>query len=991
MKQRNTIGREATQAVEIKQLLATKYSQLQRWGAVLTGGDSGRAQELVQEFCLYFTLTKPNLTEVVNVDGYLYTCLRNIYLSSLARASREALHLVSIADYDSFDFAVSASQPSDPLQRQNDLRRICCYAVWRKEQSKTASYFILHFFHGYTRREIAELACLPISAIYNKLKTARDEVKSHLNQPGKLRSIDRTSAPPSRISWSLLSTADLFNEIRETILNARLGACLDEAALLAHYNCSNPSPIPCSVMAHIVSCERCLEVIDNHFRRPTLKDREPLDGFGSSPGESSGSIAPSGMKTELAMFESVRRRWGRIHEHRPRTLSIAVNGKIVAFHDVQSPQSTLSTRIEDPDRHQFVEVFSEQDVRLALMPVGELPPEGEHVMTQRVNLSDSRWLELKLTFDGLGLLSQVAYYDPALAADATGDETEDFALEPTREFNGPIAQPDERPRSQRAWRVAVLFSRLGILVPPSALAWTLVLAVLFGSGAYSVYRYSHPAWRDVLAQAQAVAEVPLQGETLHQTLRIEQATGPRTGAVLGTVDVWRGRDRKIVRRLYNAQQQLLVTSIDRGDGAVSDHFEKSATVAESDRQMVESGVWRSDVSSASFDTRKGTAAEATRESSGFEVTQREDGRNGILARTLVLDHNYQIQAERVRLKTADGVSEVRLVQTLLRIVPNRDVPAFTFPTPQEMAVPGKQGESNPRIEPGANSSEDANSANLQVAILFELFQRKVDIGQPIEVTPTSAGRIRMTGTLADAQLLAEIRESVLSLPNASRVDFQIRSVKEAASAAHRGSALSQELVGISSDAPAAGLVRDALIARGLKGAALKGAEQEFATSALSHAQAALQHAYALDRLGSALSRAGRTSLDPDARVKWAQMADRHSAAAMTELQALRLQLDSVAAGVDGIPSPNVNGIGDSPTFVRAAADLRARTQSVDEQVVELFAGSAVNLLPAQARNSIASLRVALPVAQASRMNSFASRLASRNPPAQNDMGEMQKH
>ena len=45
-----------------------------------------------------------------------------------------------------------------------------------------------------------------------------------------------------------------------------------------------------------------------------------------------------------------------------------------------------------------------------------------------------------------------------------------------------------------------------------------------------------------------------------------------------------------------------------------------------------------------------------------------------------------------------------------------------------------------------------------------------------------------------------------------------------------------------------GLVRDALIARGLKGAALKGAEQEFATSALSHARAALRPAYALTSL-----------------------------------------------------------------------------------------------------------------------------------------------
>ncbi len=62
-----------------------------------------------------------------------------------------------------------------------------------------------------------------------------------------------------------------------------------------------------------------------------------------------------------------------------------------------------------------MEVFSEQDVRFALLPVGEFPPGGSHERIQRVELSDDRWLELSLTFDGLGLNGQVAYFDPALA------------------------------------------------------------------------------------------------------------------------------------------------------------------------------------------------------------------------------------------------------------------------------------------------------------------------------------------------------------------------------------------------------------------------------------------------------------------------------------------------------------------------------------------------------------------------------------------------
>jgi DNA-directed RNA polymerase specialized sigma24 family protein len=987
MKQRNTIRREAAQSGDIELLLATKYSQLQIWGAVLTRGDSAKAQDLVQEFCLYFTLTKPDLTQVVNTDGYLYTCLRNIYLSGLARASREALHLVSIADYDSLDFALAANQAGDPLQKQNDLRRICAYTVWRKEQSKSASYFILHFFHGYARREIAELARLPISAIYNKLKTARDEVKSNLNHSGKLRIIDRDSAPPPRILWNLLSPADLFNELRETILQARLGACLDEAALLAYYAPSNSSPIPCTLLAHIVSCERCLDIIDIHFRRPGLKDREPLDCVGSFPGEGVASIASSIVKSNTVISESVRRRWGHIHEHRPRTLSIAVNGKIVAFHDVQSQQSTLSARIENPEREQFVEVFSEQDIRLALLPVGELPPHGPNTITQRVNLSDSRWLELNLTFDGLGLNSQVVYCDPALASDTSQQETEDFAIDAAPAFRSSVDPSDRKPRSRQAWTIDEWVRRLVSAAPVPAIA-LLLLATILGTGGYTVYRYMHPGWRDVLARAQAVAVVPSPTEALHQTLRIEDATEPENGLILGSVDVWYS-DRRVVRRLYNAQQTLLATSIDSGNGAVIDHFENNASIGKKDLALAESGVWRSDLSGKSLNTRESAAAVAIRRLDGFEVTQSEDGQRGILSRTLVLDRDYLAQAERVRFRTAEGISEIRLVQTLLREVPSRDVPSWTFPQSPQPGGTGGQSGSALRNTRGANPTEDAGGTNLEVSLLFELFKLNADIEQPIEVIPSSGGRVRMTGTLNDAQLLAKIRERIAGLADAERVDFQIQSVGEAASSVHRGTGSRQELVGNGSDAPAAVLVRNALVARGLKETALKDAEQRFTASALSHAQAALQHAYALDRLGSILRRAGGASLNPGSRERWAQMADRHSADARDALQALRLQLDSVSAGTAAIPVVDAIRIDDPAGFARATSDLRARTQSVNEDVVGLFAGSAASLSPAEANASMTRLRANLPTVEAGQINSFASRLVRRDSPARSDLGEIQ--
>ena len=526
MEQRKPKWRGPTTGAEIDELLTSRYAQLLKWGSVLTRGDAGKTQDIVQEFCLYFTLAKPDLSDVSNLDGYLYTCLRHIFLSSLARASREALHFVSTADFESFDFALDGNRPGDLLQRQNDLRRICAYAVWRKQSSKSASYFILHFFHGYSRREIGGMARLPISAIYNKLKDARSEVKSHLESSGKLRIADPELPSPPVLSWSLSSSVDLFKELRQTILEARDSDCVPRAELIALYLSSPPTPIGCSLLAHIVSCELCLAIIDRHFRRPTLSDREPLDSLDSSSSGRHESATGTNSVTQRTMLRSLRRRWGGIHEHRPISLSIAVNGQIVAFHDVQGEHSTLSARIEHPERAQFVEVFSEHDVRLALLPVEEMPPHGSSMKSQRVELSDDRWLELVLTFDGWGLNSEVAYFDPALAVDlAEEEEVNPIALEtnPGPGSEGLSEVPGAVPWLRATY--AVFMRSLRALFPSSALAWALMLTIIIGTAGYFAYRRISPPINatQLLNESEKVESASLQGQTAHQVFQIRRA------------------------------------------------------------------------------------------------------------------------------------------------------------------------------------------------------------------------------------------------------------------------------------------------------------------------------------------------------------------------------------------------------------------------------------------------------------------------------------
>src|SRR5579863_4608105 len=409
------------------------YPQLRAWAGVITRGDQSRSEDIVHDLYLYIALTKPDLSRVENLDNYLYQSLRHTYLSALTRAARESMQSVTTTDFDSIRIALWARPIHDVLQQQNELRRICCYAVWRKAQMKGASYFVLRFFHGYGLHEITTIASLPLSAVKPKLSEARADVREYMSDSNRLRMIGR-SAPPEPIQlWTPVSWLSLSGELRGVILDGRTGPCLSEWELAMHYHSPVPRPLPAARLSHVVSCEKCLATIDDIHRRPTLKDRELLDGV-------SGYVRSSGRgrsRAAVLSFHTLARRvegqCEDLYEHRPETLSIAIDGKIVASHALQAQHNVLSARSERIDSSTYVEILSDQGLRLAMLWFEHLPPGGPFQKTQRTNLSEDRWLDLTLTIDGQGLIAEVVYFAPELApvpVNHFSDDSEVLSPEP---------------------------------------------------------------------------------------------------------------------------------------------------------------------------------------------------------------------------------------------------------------------------------------------------------------------------------------------------------------------------------------------------------------------------------------------------------------------------------------------------------------------------------------------------------------------------------
>jgi RNA polymerase sigma factor (sigma-70 family) len=413
-----------------EKILERYYPQLCEWATILLRGDRAKSEDIVHDFYLYVALTKPDFSRVENLDNYLFQSLRHMYLSTVSRASREATHAVSISDYDSIRVALWIKPNHDTLQHQNELRRICNYAVWRKPQLRGASYFVLKFFHGYHIQEIAEIASVPMPAVERRLSEVRAEVREYLAKPGKQPALRLVPPEPAQC-WGPVSSQSLLRELRSSILNGKSGECPPQAALETQYRSMNPKPVSTSGLSHVVSCEECLARIDGIFGRPTLKDREPMDGIDGFDGNGGGGKEDTPPASgHRALLRKVEKHREDVFDHRPRTISIAVDGKIIASHEVQPQRNVLSVTADQVEKSTFVEVLSEQGLRLAMLWLDELPPHGPHEQRQRIDLSDDRWMGLTLTIDGQGLTAEAVYFTPLAAP------THDLALS---EDDGPLA------------------------------------------------------------------------------------------------------------------------------------------------------------------------------------------------------------------------------------------------------------------------------------------------------------------------------------------------------------------------------------------------------------------------------------------------------------------------------------------------------------------------------------------------------------------------
>lgn len=394
-----------------EQLFTERYEGLLAWALRLTKHQRESAEDLVQDAFVQFMLSRTRLEEIENIDGYLRRMLRYMHAS---RMNRSAQHLhetaLTVADYDSCRFGWTAIEPPRRMQASEELHQICTYACSRKESSRAGSVLILRFFHDYFPTEIAGILNSSRHCVDEWQRLARREVKLFMNEPGRLRFVDAKTASERQQVKYLRSDCDLMLGLRQMIFNSCRGECLSRQELEETYSKGHGEALATTKLAHIVSCPKCLDAVNNLLGLPLLAERYQAETCNSKepPQDGTGGGASGGGSGDLTKRFGHRLR--ETHEHKPHELRIAVNGFLVSSLKVSSELSELNLNLTPDDPIEFVELSSEQGIQLLFFSINPNGVQSEQWAW--IELSEGRLLEACFRNEN-GPSLHVVYKDPA--------------------------------------------------------------------------------------------------------------------------------------------------------------------------------------------------------------------------------------------------------------------------------------------------------------------------------------------------------------------------------------------------------------------------------------------------------------------------------------------------------------------------------------------------------------------------------------------------
>ncbi|MBA2732687.1 MAG: sigma-70 family RNA polymerase sigma factor [Acidobacteria bacterium] len=966
-----------------EEVFLARYTRLRVWALQLTENDHERAEDLVHDAYIQFTFTRPELDSIHNLDGYLYIMLRNLNLSQLRRSLHQQDRSLSVVDYDSAETGLRVADPREQMRFQDELREVCKYACARKETSRAGSVLILRFLHGYYPGEIAEILRSTRAAVEERLRIARSEARQYLKNPKSLRFLRESKGEPTKLGQPGFArkTDELLGEIRGTIFNSRQGDCLTREHLEILYAKSDSSGIDHETLGHIVSCPQCLDGVNRILNLPLLSERFPTDTLGTDTrskggGGSDGSGTSGGQASEREM-RRCRKRARDVFEHRPSELCISVNGYLMAAQKVGSELNEQSLSINVAEKIDFVEILSEQDIRLLLVCVEEQSPDGFYKSSTCVRLSDDRTLEVTLSFSNPWPTLQVVYSDPLLNAESAAQMNRTVEantipqLAPAAIAQDEVQESQFRPFLSRVPN-ALAWIRLSFVNPSfwlrpgtitAIVALILVAALLLTRGHAPGVNAADILRRSTIAEEMIAAN---PGIVLHRKINLEERR-PNGGDLLARhrIEVWQNAAHGIrLRRIYDEQNRLVAGEWTKADGTstvyrrgIAPQSRTAPDVAAG--AILETGeLWRLDASARDFNALAGrTGAVAIEERARTYVLSHSSDVSGdahrLVRATLTLSKSNLHAIEQTLVVRRDGEErEYKFTETSFEQKAADAVSPNLFqPEPELLGQPGDGGGASKRSSPVDDShrsglpndqpTERVASPELEIEVTYLLNQIKANLGEQVTMTRNTGGALRVEALVETERRKEEILRALGPVIGNPAVKVEVSTVAEAVKRQQREQSKPRDAtavreVEVANNRISADPELRAYFSSRLVGAAIDEEIDRYASRVMNRSRQALLRASALKRLVRRFSPAEMRDLAADAQGKWSSMIREQALAYRREVATLKQELRAVFEG----SGEGASGTVSEANLAEAAERLLQLSYATDEAVRSAFTISA---------------------------------------------------
>lgn len=954
--------------VDREKIILDHYQWLLDWAYQLTRGSKEEAEDLVQDVYVRFVQSSAqiDLTDPERIKGYLYTTIRNLATSKALRQGRDVLSNLQVIDFDSVEFALTSVDRSRLLLVRSDLAGICEYACQRRRTSHAASVLILRFFCGYYPSEIVRLLQSTPAAVNKLIENARLEAKAYLTRPGSLTFIEQPIRA-SRASRSLPDDpTELFAELARRIFAEPEGDCFERGSLRARYS-ARSGRFSKREFAHLVSCRDCLDEANAILGIDPLSKRFPPDNPNpSGHNRPSGPPAAGGEKTL-----GLRRKFKQTFEHRPTKLEVAVNGEVRGAQLITSAHSKFQIKLRPLSEPQFVELLSEQGVRLLYLALDTRDVSVASPQHAETVLSDHRELSIDVDVRAGARVIEVSYYDPTLNESPENWSSE--VVEPPAIHAGMPAPEIALSGPFCAWIRSRVSRRLSLET------WQWPIALVIASGAmlfilaFGIVRSRKLAPRSSLNGPAIIADavkasnaaMPLHGAirrtfmldvrsdngNLLSSTKVEslRSQTPRRSALrLSTPD-----GKLLAGQWIDASRKVTTYSIEKGIKRLAQVARPKGPTFDDAWQDIPEAV---DFSAVIGDTQK---LDVQRNQNAYEVSYAEPKSSSaptlVSAELTLATDSMRPVAETLRVRDHQQVRQYQFRELTYEVLQANQFSESDF-EPDAQLVSLRSG-----ITEGAPLH--LRNAHLALDALQLLNNLGTDVEQLVELNRQSDGSVQINGVLPTQQQKASIEHVFASLRGEGDLTLALHSNDETPEQAtvHRAAKV-EELSPITVEnerVPFDPQIRAALAAKGVPDGEVNGRIGQMASETLSHSARMHREAWIICQISTKdFSPADLQSMPPPDRILWLTLLDKHIRALDEELTAVTGDLKPLFLQEANGPSPPTvtptpNAVPNNLSELGKVADLlNADGERLDRQ---LTAGLTLSPLSLPYNNNVASI------------------------------------